>query len=419
MKILWFCNFILPSIAKVLSVEPPVSGGWVSSAAEALLQDEHIQLSVCFPQNYSQQMLTGVADGLRYYGYPSKPKAAHIYDVNEQKWQETVIQMEKPDLVHIWGAEFAAALAMVNAFHCPQKTIINIQGLCGFIAKHSCAYLPYKDCKHYTVRDFLLRDRIIDQQKKFSLRGKLEAEALAKAGHVIGRTRWDHACAKQLAPNARYYKCNETLRHSFYTNAGTWSADNCETHSIFVSQAGCSLKGFHMVLEAMPEILKRYPDAKLYTTGNDPFLTPFYRVSGYQRVLKRKIRKLGLQGRVFFVGYLNEEKMCQRFLRSHVFVSASSIENSPNSVGEAMLLGVPTVASFVGGTMDLLRDGEEGYLYQPDAPYMLSDHICSVFEDNARAQQMGRNASTHALHTHDVQKNLEVLLKIYQQVYEI
>lgn len=416
MKVLWFCNFILPGVAKALSVEAPSGGGWVSGAAQALMQNEGVELSVCFPQSFSGELLTGMVGKLRYYGFPCAPKAAHIYDVSTQKWQEKILATEKPDIVHIWGAEFASSLAMVNAFRCPAKTIINIQGLCGYIAKHSSAHLPYRDCVRYTLRDFLRKDRIIDQQKNFGLRGKLEAEALGKVGHVIGRTRWDQACVRQLAPKARYHKCNETLRRSFYENAGSWSPDSCEKHSIFVSQASCSLKGFHMVLEAMPEILKRYPDAKLYTTGKDPFMVPFYRVSGYQRLLKRKICKLGLQGRVFFVGDLKEEDMCQRFLKANVFVSASSIENSPNSVGEAMMLGVPTVASFVGGTMDLLCDGEEGFLYQSDAPYMLADHVCSVFGDDENALKMGKNASRHALQTHDVQENLNTLLKIYCEV---
>ena len=91
------------------------------------------------------------------------------------------------------------------------------------------------------------------------------------------------------------------------------------------------------------------------------------------------------EGKVFFTGPLDEEKICQRYLRSHVFVCPSSIENSPNSLGEAMILGVPCIASYVGGIPDMLKDREEGLLYQHNAPYMLAHHICEIFEDKMLA----------------------------------
>ena len=256
------------------------------------------------------------------------------------------------------------------------------------------------------------------QQRKFAKRGKLEKKALTGVKHIIGRTRWDRACAAQAAPDAQYHLCNEILRSDFYRNAGTWTPETCEKHSIFVSQSSYPIKGFHLVLQAMPHILAQYPDAKLYTTGNSSFEQPFYARSGYRKLLISTIKKLGLEDKVVFLGNLDEESMCSRFLKSNVFVSASSIENSPNSVGEAMLLGVPTVASFVGGTMDMLKDKEEGFLYQPDAPYMLAEYVCRIFADDALAYTMGQNASAHARVTHDARHNTQTLLSIYQSIVE-
>ena len=118
-----------------------------------------------------------------------------------------------------------------------------------------------------------------------------------------------------------------------------------------------------------------------------------------------------------FLGILAEKDMCAQYLHSNVFVSASSIENSPNSVAEAMMLGMPIVASFVGGTMDLLQDKVEGYLYQADAPYMLAHYVCEVFENTMQASEMGRNAYFRAKLTHDRSNNLQQLVSIYEQIY--
>lgn len=107
--------------------------------------------------------------------------------------------------------------------------------------------------------------------------------------------------------------------------------------------------------------------------------------------------------------------MKQAYLRANVFALPSTIENSPNSLGEAMLLGVPCVAADVGGVTNLMRPGE-GYVYQSTAPYMLAHYIMAVFAQEEGAQQMGQLAREHALRTHDPEQNLETLLKVYQEI---
>ena len=99
-----------------------------------------------------------------------------------------------------------------------------------------------------------------------------------------------------------------------------------------------------------------------------------------------------------------------------MYVLPSTIENSPNSMGEAMLLGVPVVAASVGGVADLLRHGEEGLLYPPTSPYMLASLISRVFQMGEAAAIYGQKAREHALKTHDPQTNLETLLAIYNSL---
>ena len=126
-----------------------------------------------------------------------------------------------------------------------------------------------------------------------------------------------------------------------------------------------------------------------------------------------------LEGAVTFLGRLDEDRMLQCFLRSHVFISPSSIENSPNSVGEAMLLGMPVISSDVGGVADMLRRDVEGYLYPPGDVAMLAERICTVFDPNNQEmiQDMGGAARKHALQTHDPETNYRRLLEIYHEIY--
>ena len=81
-----------------------------------------------------------------------------------------------------------------------------------------------------------------------------------------------------------------------------------------------------------------------------------------------------------------------------------------------MLLGLPCVASCVGGVSSLMNHGSEGYLYQSTAPYMLAHYIQEVFAAEEKAEEMGMAAARHAARTHDPDTNLQQLLRIYREV---
>ena len=186
-----------------------------------------------------------------------------------------------------------------------------------------------------------------------------------------------------------------------------------------MSQSQYPIKGLHILLEALPKILEQYPDTIVYTTGKNRLnrnLKSFLKEDAYDKYLKALIRKYSLENHVVFLGSLNENEMSDRFCKSHVFVSASSIENSPNSVGEAMLLGLPVVTSDVGGVKNMITHGEEGYVYQADAPYMLAYYVSRIFQNDETTLKFSKNGKTHAQKTHDRCKNLENLLMIYKKI---
>ena len=157
-------------------------------------------------------------------------------------------------------------------------------------------------------------------------------------------------------------------------------------------------------------------DIKIYTTGNDIFRVKSCREGSYLKYIKKLIMHNDLKNNVIFLGNLDEREMCEMYLKAHIFVSASTIENSSNSLSEAMLLGVPCIASDVGGTISLLNHEKEGYLYQADAPYLLSYYINKIFKDDLLAEKFSTNSRKHALITHDREKNFNDLIDIYKEL---
>lgn len=423
MKVLWLCNIMLPRIAKSLSLPFRSTNGWLTGLSEELQKQEDVELIVSFPILTQTSPLEGMAEGIEYYGFPWDGKDFTCSKETESYFY-TVLKKVKPDLIHIFGTEFPHTLAMVKACGragLVRHTVISIQGLVSVYAEHYQAALPKRVVCAHTLRDVIKRDNILQAQRKYQLRGRLEIEALQRVSHVIGRTDWDQACVEAIHPGISYHFCNETLRSSFYENA--WDLKSCERHSVFVSQWGYPIKGFHLLLKAMPELLRRYPDLKVYTTGKSPFerngIKDRLRESSYQVYIKKLIEQYQLKEHVIFLGgELDEQSMCKAFLRAHVFLSPSSIENSPNSLGEAMILGVPCVSSDVGGVKNMLVHGEEGFLYPYDEHYMIVHYISRIFEEDDLALKISAAGREHGRRTHDPQKNLKDLKRAYCEIVQ-
>ena len=417
MKILLICNSILPEIINKHDSVKGKPESWISGHVAMISKWDNIEIIYTFPLNHKDKPIAGTIGKIRYYSY-HEGSAFKYHDSTEKQFVK-IFRKEKPDVIHVFGIEYPHSLAAVNAAEICGLTdylVISLQGLTSIIGKyHYYANLPQKTIHQVTFRDFLKRDSIIKQRNGFIMRGKFETQAIEKAKHVIGRTEWDKACTRQINTDINYHFCNENLREIFYNNK--WALDQCERHSIFVSQSGYPVKGFHLILEAMVIVLKRYPDAKLYTTGNSPVVqNSIYkklRQSSYVKYLRDFIEQQDLTDCIHFCGFLDEKKMCDRYLNSHVFVSCSSIENSSNSVGEAMSLGMPVISSLVGGLIDRILHGVEGYTYQYDAPYMLAHYIMKVFEDDDKAVQLGLKAQEKSKQIDNVKENERTVKQIY------
>ena len=313
-------------------------------------------------------------------------------------------------MLHIFGTEYPHALAAAKAFNRPERTLVGLQGIMSACADAYFADLPEKVIKRFTFRDWLKRDNIQEQQEKFALRAEHETQLLRIAGHVTGRTEFDRKAALRVHPSIQYHSMNETMRSNFYEGE-TWNEENCQPHRIFVSQGNYPLKGLHKVLEALPLIREMYPDVTVHGTWKEKL-----KISSYGKYLLDLMKRNQCTRQVTFLGKLDAEQMKQEYLQANVFVSASSMENSSNSIGEAMLLGVPVVSSRVGGLESLLTDEQDGLFYHFSDEKELARRVMRVFEDKELAEKLSDNGKTRALQTHDPQKNFARLMEIYQEI---
>ncbi len=419
---------MLPFIAKSLGQRIIVKEGWLSGLASKLVLNQNqnnITFAICFPASESLGMVSSdtslfaksKADGIDYYIFREDTEHPENYDEGLEESIGAIIEDFKPDVLHIFGTEYPHTLAAVKAFNNPAHTLIGIQGLCSAIAEEYMADLPYDVQQRRTFRDRIKKDGLAEQQEKFRQRGENEKQALSLVGHVTGRTDFDREMTEKLAPQAEYHFMNETLRGEFYVDE--WNIDTIERYSLFASQGNYPIKGLHYVLEALPAILEKYESTVLYVAGDNvtgKSLPDKLKLSSYGKYLASLIKQNNLGRHVKFVGRLNSDQMCARYLKTHVFLCPSAIENSPNSVGEAMILGVPVVSSDVGGVHNLLADQKDGILYSRDNADGLKESILQIFDDDKLAMYYSANARSHALVTHDPATNYNRLLEIYHEI---
>lgn len=410
MKVMWLCNTPLYKIGKKIGYVS-YTESWLNAIAEELLKDSNIKLIVTFPQQLSNKLLKGRIGQLTYYGFYRKKINAYQPDAKIINYMKNIIDFETPDIIHIFGTEYVHSLEMLQVAP-KSRTIISIQGLVSICKKHYADGIPITEL-FKGHRNRYRWSSIASEIKDFHLRGKNEINSIKQCNNIIGRTHWDNICVKNINPLLKYFHCNETMRKEFYSK--NWTLDKIDRFSILVSQANYPVKGLHYMIEAMAIIHKKYPQCRVYITGNSDFIINDEKTS-YGAYCHKLITKYNLKECFKFIGYHSAKNMCNRYLKSHVVVLCSNIENSPNCIGEAMLLGVPVVASFVGGVPDLLQHGKEGYLYQHNAPYMLAGYIEKIFSNDTLALKFSHNAREKAKFLYDRDLNQKNLLDIYHEM---
>lgn len=413
MKVLWVCNVPIPNASLAFDKRIVPYGGWLIQVYNRLLSNNSIQITYAFPDKISN-----VERKDNFIRFPELTGRGNITE-NEIESMYQVIQETAPDVLHIFGTEMRHSLAVAYAFSKPKSTIVNIQGVISEIASRYCTGIPVIEQIIPTLAEVLLRTgNLKAQQRAMAERGELEIELLQYVKTVIGRTKFDHDFSLKVNPDINYLNCNETLRDEYYLGK-LWNYNKSEKHSIFISQASYPIKGFHYFLKALVMIKRKYPDVKVYVAGDRldaETLKNKILKSSYQRYIRRLLLRHGLNKNVVFLGRLSSKEMLERYINANVSVLCSSTENSPNSLGEAMILGVPVIASNVGGVPDMLSSADEE-MYVFDDSYELARKINCIFEKKDKTMLDRDNRIVKAKRLFDLNQNTKNFLDAYNTVF--
>ncbi len=419
MKILWIVNSVLDTLSQHL-YHKKGNGLWMDALLESFKGQQEYQLVIATTAKLNK-VVKIVESGICYYALPDQPPT--LYDENKAEniatWKQ-LLDEEQPDLIQVWGTEFTHGLCALRiATHIP--SIIYMQGYMGSIARHYLAGIPeYEWKKTITFRDFIKRDNVLQQQKKYYKASEKEKEMLRLAGNVISENEWCGMSIQTISPNINIYTCPLSMNKIFEEK--TWKVNEAEPHSVICTASGYPLKGLHMVLRAIAMLKEIYPDIKLYIPGpkmvSDSSVQWRLRKRGYTKYIENLIEELKLSKQIEWLGYISQEELAEYYTKARVFVLSSAIENHSSSLKEAMMVGTPSIASSVGGVPEYMQHGVNGFLYRFEEYEIMASYIMRVFEDDKLAMKLSRNGKTDMLKLHGGNDIYDKMQKIYNKVLE-
>ena len=410
MKVLWF-EISTPSRYKD---DGRVVCGW-QDALEHIVKDcREIELYIAF-ETEEPDAKVKVIDGVTYipmvthYSFAERKLSNWTWRVNEDKvipLGRKVIEEYKPDIIHVFGNEWPFGLL---AQYTDIPLVIHIQG--SIIPYNNALYPPkYNGYTFVRAAGWNLRKdwHRLNGYYKAKSRLTMEERTWKCVRHYMGRTSWDKALVNTLTKGSTYHHVEEALRPTFFENKKLWSCPN--GGKLRLLSTGCSSfwKGIDVMLKTAHVLKEAGVDFEWNVAGS---------LSGELKEIVEK--KEGLRyadNNINILGFCTPEQLIDIMCNSTMYVHTAYIENSPNSICEAQLVGMPLVSTMVGGISTLVRNGVEGDLLPANDPWQIANAIIELSNDNERMMRYSKNSRQHALERHNPENIMNQLLKCYKDL---
>jgi glycosyltransferase involved in cell wall biosynthesis len=399
MKVLWFTN-----VPVSLNHNLKGTGTWLNTLTNKVSGKS--DLYICYFDQLEAESISGSIKTLTLkkglFGKFLNFIPFNYFNRRNVSRYLNIINKIKPDIIHIHGTEntFIEILKFENKL---PPIIISIQGNISVYKKMYFRGISFFSC--------ILSGNIMPLLNYlwFAKISRLEIQYLKNLKYVIGRTEWDHRVSRVLAPNSKYFKVGEILRTDFYKNK--W-INTLRPNKIilFTTSANIIYKGFEVICESLTLLQGMGLDVEWKVAGISE-KDSIVRTTKYLLGNKYPHSKLQL------LGSLSSNLLVEEMLQSDLYIGVSHIENSPNSLCEAMLMGMPCIVSSVGGVNSLIENKIDGILVQDGDAFALTGAIIDLINNyDSFAISLGQNARKRALIRHNEEQILSDLILAYKTI---
>lgn len=417
MRVLWFSNTPSNFGEGGSSYN---GGGWVSSLEDAL--GGRVELAVCFlskdPTLFGEECRShgrarwfrSMRHSVLYY------PVLNGYDITREDRLRSLLLGDgrqisallscfreivgdfRPDVIQVFGSEHSFGLV---AGMTTIPVVLHLQGLMN----------PYWDV--FTPQGISLRRWVFQgggisatlhrlyTVSRWRRSCRRERRILALTPNYMGRTSWDLGQVRLLRGSEpqRYFKIWEVLRPPFYAPVGE-ERPLPPALRLVTTISEPPYKGMDVLLRAGKYLRDKGVQFEWRVFGN---ISPTF----FERTCAITVREAGLS----LMGVAGPQALREELLRCSMYVHPSYIDNSPNSVCEAQVLGVPVVAARVGGVPSLIEEGRTGFMF----PAGDADSLCRLILslDPSTLRSVGRESRSVALSRHDPDAIVSDILSVY------
>lgn len=412
MKVLWF-EISVPG--RYRGDSAPVSG-WQDSLEQIVRTCKDIDLTIAFEG--TKGMAPKEVDGVKYI-----PLVPHYsfwdrkYRNHSNRWNRAnkvvplavkCIEEVKPDLIHVFGTEWEFGQV---AKYTDIPVVIHMQGC---IAPYNDALFP----PGYSISDRIFQAGcnikrqwdIWRDRKYLDTWENMEQSNFKAVANYMGRTEWDRQLVEIFHPGAQYFHVEEALRPSFIESNEVWKP-KAGSHKLRLMTTGCSShwKGMDTLLKTAHVLKEQGVAFEWLVAGN---------MGALRQEIEKKEHRCFADNNVNILGFTGPDDLKSLLLSSDMYVHTAYIDNSPNSICEAQYLGLPIIATNVGGISSLVIDGKEGKLVPANSCYNMAYEIMALAKDTERQMMYSKNTMEHARNRHNPVHIMKQLLDCYQAIIQ-
>ena len=392
-KIVWLSPYnifkLLPEVA-INRKTGAHSSSWIHSLSEMLAQNKELELHIITHTQLVNQTQHFKKNEIYFhiikYNFPFTNKGFPWFFPLDKltgyysfsKRAKKLIDEIHPDLLHVHGTEGGY---FTPAFKTNIPCIISIQGIISEITKLEPSIGGYLQLPY-------------------------EQKAIKNGKYFGCRTNFDFAYIKKKNINAVIFDLPEAMNMVFYEHQ--WQPES-GLSLLFIGSV-IKRKGIEDLIAAVYKLKPIFPHIKLRIIGSGP--------KKYIQYLNKEIEKNNLRSHISFLGTKSQCEVAAELARCNFFVLPSFIENSPNSLVEAMAVGVPSIATKVGGIPSMIEDKCDGMLFEKNNVDELVNIIQILVNDKNLQNELSINAQKKAYQKnyppHVAQKYFDVYKSLIQ-----
>lgn len=405
MKVLWLA--VTPSL-----YDEGVIGGWIASLEKLVkTKCKWIDLAIAF--EHSDRKFKVNKDGVDYY-------PINIYDsfLNELKvkldynnyWRLLrtrllkIVHDSKPDIIHCFGSEWPFG-AIVNDVDIP--VVIHMQGfrnIYNYFENQIYPFAVYMRVRNYNPKGIYSYWRLQSIIKK---QNSCELMVMKNNRYFMGRTNWDKNIVHFYSKNAKYYYCPEAIREDIYMSNNKWKFEKYDQMKLITITQASSLKGNEIILRTA-QFLKEHMHFNFE-----------WRITGNKQAILMAEKKTGIKHQnvnVTLLGLINSTQIIDELLSAEVYVHPAIIDNSPNSLCEAQLVGCPVIAANVGGISNIVNGGTTGFLYPYNEYHSLAFILMQIHNDEKLLTSISKQEITESQLRHNPDNIIKHVFMIYDEI---